>query len=55
MSSFGFAPLPGIDPNPVNFVAAAILHMDAQVGCLLRIEPSAELQVRSSYTISCIE
>ncbi|XP_055341645.1 AP-2 complex subunit alpha-like [Paramacrobiotus metropolitanus] len=40
LSSFGFAVMPNIDPNPENFVGAGIVYTSAlQVGCLLRLEP----------------
>ena len=44
MLSFGLPNIEGIDPNPLNLVCAGILHCETQVGCLLRIEPSIELQ-----------
>ncbi|KAF7310914.1 hypothetical protein HMN09_00634700 [Mycena chlorophos] len=36
-----------IDPNPSNYVAAAVLHMAAEgkVGCLLRLEPNREAKL----------
>lgn len=41
--------LDGLDPNPVNIVAAGVLHMSqtGKVGCLLRFEPNKEAKVRS--------
>jgi len=42
--AFGFPSTEGIDPNPLNSVCAAILHTETQIGCLLRVEPSIELQ-----------
>ncbi|TIA99120.1 hypothetical protein E3P96_03009 [Wallemia ichthyophaga] len=37
-----FSVLPSVDPNPGNFVAAAVLHMSVigKVGCLVRYEPN---------------
>lgn len=44
---FGMQLLDGIDPNPDNFVCAGIVHMRTQqVGCLLRLEPNRNAQVR---------
>lgn len=44
---FGMQLLDGIDPNPDNFVCAGIIHMRSQqVGCLLRLEPNKNAQVR---------
>lgn len=39
--------LSGIDPNPVNIVAAGVLHTSAagKVGCLLRNEPNSQAKV----------
>jgi len=35
-----------IDPNPDNYVAAAIIHTRAQqIGCLLRLEPNIQAEV----------
>ena len=43
---FGTSLLDGIDPNPENFVMAGIVHTrDAQIGCLLRLEPNKQAQV----------
>lgn len=38
-----------IDPNPVNAVAAGVLHMSGagKVGCLLRLEPNKDAKVCS--------
>lgn len=48
---FGIALMDNIDPNPENFVCAGIIHTrSAQIGCLLRLEPNKQAQVRySSY------
>lgn len=44
---FGMQLLEGIDPNPDNFVCAAIIHTRTQqIGCLLRLEPNRQAQVR---------
>lgn len=42
-----FGVLDGIDPNPINIVAAGVLHMSTggKVGCLLRLEPNTEAKV----------
>ncbi|KDN38649.1 Adaptor protein complex AP-2 alpha subunit [Tilletiaria anomala UBC 951] len=42
VSGARFKILEGIDPNPVNIVAAGVLHMAhaGKVGCLLRVEPN---------------
>lgn len=47
VSGHSFSILEGIDPNPVNIVAAGILHMatGGKVGCLLRLEPNREAKV----------
>ena len=43
---FGFSILEGVDPNKDNFVCASILHTrEAQVGCLMRLEPNTQAQV----------
>jgi AP-2 complex subunit alpha len=36
-----------IDPNPVNAVAAGVLHMSTggKVGCLLRLEPNRDAKL----------
>lgn len=41
--------LSGIDPNPVNIVAAGVLHTlsSGKVGCLLRNEPNSQAKVRT--------
>lgn len=40
-------PCPQIDPNPVNAVAAGVLHMSSagKVGCLLRLEPNKDAKL----------
>lgn len=51
---YGFSLLEGVDPNPENYVCAAIIHTKTvQVGCLLRLEPNSQalmyrLTVRTS-------
>lgn len=46
---FGSALLDNVDPNPENFVGAGIIQTKAlQVGCLLRLEPNAQAQVRAA-------
>lgn len=46
-----FGVLEGIDPNPINIVAAGVLHMSTagKVGCLLRLEPNTEAKVRLRF------
>lgn len=47
LTGFGMYLLQGVDPNPDNFVCAAILHSKShQIGCLLRLEPNRQAQVR---------
>lgn len=47
---FGMQLLEGIDPNPDNFVCAAIIHTRSQqIGCLLRLEPNRQAQVSNIY------
>lgn len=44
---FGFQLLENVDPNPENFVCAAIFNScRVQVGCLLRLEPNKQAQVK---------
>lgn len=44
---FGSALLEEVDPNPANFVGAGIIHTKtSQIGCLLRLEPNLQAQVR---------
>lgn len=43
---FGMQLLEGIDPNPENYVCAAIIHTRTQqVGCLLRLEPNRQAEM----------
>ena len=43
---FGVGSIENIDPNPDNFVSAAIIHTrSAQIGCLLRLEPNSKAEV----------
>lgn len=44
--------LAGIDPNPVNIVAAGVLHTQSsgKVGCLLRNEPNSQAKVSAQTT-----
>uniref|UniRef100_A0A7N8XNG7 AP-2 complex subunit alpha n=1 Tax=Mastacembelus armatus TaxID=205130 RepID=A0A7N8XNG7_9TELE len=45
---FGVALLDGVDPNSENFVGAGVIHTkNSQVGCLLRLEPNAQAQVKT--------
>uniref|UniRef100_A0A8D0NP34 AP-2 complex subunit alpha n=1 Tax=Sus scrofa TaxID=9823 RepID=A0A8D0NP34_PIG len=44
---FGSALLEDVDPNPANFVGAGIIHTKtSQIGCLLRLEPNLQAQVK---------
>jgi AP-2 complex subunit alpha len=44
---FGWSSLVGIDPNPDNYCGAGIIHAKAsQYGCLYRLEPNKQAQVR---------
>lgn len=44
---FGMQLLDQVDPNPDNMVCAGIIHTQSQqVGCLLRLEPNKQAQVR---------
>lgn len=46
---FGSALLEKVDPNPDNFVGAGIIQTKTlQVGCLLRLEPNTQAQVRGA-------
>ena len=43
------AVLEGVDPNPDNFVCAGIIKTKTvQVGCLLRLEPNKQAQVKEN-------
>jgi hypothetical protein len=43
----GMKLLDGIDPNPENYVSAGIIHTRTQqIGCLLRLEPNRQAQVK---------
>ena len=47
---YGFSILENVDPNPDNFVSAAIVHTSsAQIGCLLRLEPNLQAHVSSTF------
>jgi len=46
---YGFSLLESVDPNPENFVGAAIVHTKGmQIGCLLRLEPNLQAHVRNA-------
>ena len=52
---FGSSLLDGIDPNPENFVMAGIVHTrEAQIGCLLRLEPNKQAQVKQDRDIAVL-
>lgn len=43
----GTALLENIDPNPENYVCAGVIQTKSQqIGCLLRLEPNAQAQVK---------
>lgn len=43
----GTALLDNVDPNPENYVCAGVIQTkNQQVGCLLRLEPNAQAQVK---------
>lgn len=45
--AFGWGVLRGVDPNEKNVVGASVLHTGiGKLGCLLRLEPNWETQVR---------
>lgn len=47
---FGMQLLDQVDPNPDNMVCAGIIHTQSQqVGCLLRLEPNKQAQVRYKF------
>ncbi|RXM34515.1 AP-2 complex subunit alpha-2 [Acipenser ruthenus] len=47
---FGVALLDMVDPNPSNFTGAGVIHTkNIQVGCLLRLEPNTQAQVRGVF------
>ena len=47
--AFGWGILKGVDPNEKNVVGASVLHTGiGKLGCLLRLEPNWETQVRFS-------
>lgn len=49
---FGVQLLDSVDPNPDNMVCAGIIHTGGQqVGCLLRLEPNRQAQVKSYHNI----
>jgi AP-2 complex subunit alpha len=46
LTAFGLTILDGVDPNPSNFVTAALINTESgQIGCLARIEPSFAAKV----------
>ena len=52
INSFPPQLLENIDPNPDNFVSAGIIHTrSAQIGCLLRLEPNKQAQVRGARLV----
>lgn len=52
VQGFRWGILDGVDPNPKNLVGATVLHTsDGKFGCLLRLEPNLDTQVRSHSLI----
>lgn len=52
---FGVGMIESIDPNPDNFVSAAILNTRSQqIGCLLRLEPNRQAEVSDSIYIHIV-
>lgn len=48
MLGFGISVIPGIDPNPDNYVSAGVINTKSLlVGCLVRLEPNLQTKVRS--------
>ena len=55
VSGFGLQVLEGVDPKMDNLVGAGIIVCEgSQIGCLLRLEPSKQAQVRSRCADSLI-
>ena len=52
---FGWSSVNGIDPNPENFCGAGIITTSSgQFGCLYRLEPNNQAQVRDSFKVLTI-
>lgn len=46
LKGIGLSVLPGVDPNPDNYVSAGIITTtSALIGCLARLEPNFESKV----------
>lgn len=53
VQGFKWGILDGVDPNPKNMVGATVLHTtDGKFGCLLRLEPNLDTQVRYALFLS---
>jgi AP-2 complex subunit alpha len=54
LSGFNFKVLEGVDPNPLNHVCAGIYSCTSagKIGCLLRLEPNVDQQVRLPFSPS---
>ena len=52
--AFNWGVLEGVDPNTKNLVGASVLHMNngGKFGCLMRLEPNYETQVRDCALIT---
>lgn len=54
LMGFGVGSIENIDPNPDNYVSAAIIHTRTQqIGCLLRLEPNNKAEVISELSYLC--
>jgi len=57
MLGFGISVIPGIDPNPDNYVSAGVINTKSLlVGCLVRLEPNLQtkmyrITVRTSHEV----
>lgn len=52
VQGFKWGILDGVDPNPKNMVGATVLHTtDGKFGCLLRLEPNLDTQVRHTLVL----
>lgn len=50
LTGYGVGTIDGIDPNPDNYVSAAIIHTRTlQIGCLLRLEPNRQAEVGDTH------
>lgn len=55
MEGMNLCVLDEVDPNPKNVVASGIIHTgQGQIGCLMRLEPNEDRQVRSHTRCSLV-